>query len=81
MPIKGFRLRVKANNSLLKSSFRITYLNDSDEKIEATLQMATNFDMVIHKLLVIIGDQRIKGQVTEKERARETYEDAISRGN
>ena len=48
------------------------YVNDSGKKLEATLEMPTNPDLVIHKMKIKIGDdQFIEGKIKKKENAKE----------
>jgi len=82
LPIQGVSLKVTANNSLLKTKLTITYLNDSESKVEAILEMPSNPDLVISKLKIKVGDsQEITGIVKDKEKAREQYDDAIAAGH
>lgn len=43
--------------------------------------MPNDPDVVISKMQIRIGDQTIVGQVKGKEKARETYDDAIAGGH
>ncbi len=81
MPIKGVKYLVKVYNSIIKTKLQITYINDSDNKLEATLEMPSNPDLVIGKMKIRIGEQEITSEVKEKEKAKEMYEDAVSRGH
>lgn len=72
---------MKANNSLLKTKLHLTYVNDSENKIEALLEMPSNPDLVIAKMKIKVGETEIVGTVKEKESARETYDDAIAGGH
>jgi hypothetical protein len=60
----------------------LTYINDSkDTKLEALLEMPNSPDLIIGKMRIKVGDREITGTVKEKEKARETYEDAIAGGH
>ena len=50
---------MKAYNSIIKTKLQITYINDSENKLEATLEMPSNPDLVISKMKIKIGDQEI----------------------
>jgi Vault protein inter-alpha-trypsin domain len=66
----------------LKTKLTITYLNDSETKVEALLEMPSNPDLVISKLKIKVGDsQEITAVVKDKEKAREQYDDAIAGGH
>jgi len=73
---------VKAFNSILKTKIGITYINDSETKIEALLEMPSNPDIVISKMKIKVGDrEEIKGVVKDKQKAHELYEDAVAGGH
>ena len=65
----------------MKTKLVLTYINDSENKVEALLEMPNDPDFVIAKMKIKVGDQEITGSVKSKEKARETYEDAISGGH
>lgn len=81
MPLQGVQYNITTQNSVLKSKLRLTYINDSDTKIEAILEMPNNPDLVISKLKVKVGDKEVIAQVQEKERAKQKYDDAIAAGH
>ena len=47
MPLQGVDYKVLVNNSVVKSTINLQYLNESEQKIEAVLEMPTNIDIVI----------------------------------
>lgn len=72
MPIQSVNYHVQAHNSILKTKIAIVYLNDSQTKIEAMLEMPSNPDVVISKMKIKVGDrQEIRGIVKDKEKAHE----------
>ena len=81
MPLHGVRYQIHTHNSVIKSKLMLTYLNDSDTKIEAVLELPNNPDLVIGKLKAKVGDTEILAQVQEKERAKQRYDDAIASGH
>ena len=81
MPLQGVRCLITTQNSIVKSKLHLTYLNESDNKIEALLELPNNPDLVISKLKVKVGDTEIRAQVQEKQKARERYEDAVAAGH
>jgi hypothetical protein len=66
---------------VIESCLHLTYLNDSDTKIEAVLELPNNPDLVIGKLKIKVGETEIEGLVQEKQRAKEKYEDAVAAGH
>lgn len=80
MPLQSVLYHLTAYNSLLETSMTFTYVNDTESKIEALLEMPNSPDIVISKLKITFGDTTVTGIIKEKERAHEMYEDAISRG-
>lgn len=81
MPLQGVNYHIKASNSLLKTKLHLTYINDSETKVEAQLEMPSNPDLVIAKMRIKVGDKEITGVVKEKYRAREIYDDAVAGGH
>ncbi|CDW76097.1 UNKNOWN [Stylonychia lemnae] len=81
LPLLEVLYKIKVVNSLVKSELHLTYLNESDKSQEITLETPTNYDLVISKLKIKIGDNEIEAQIQDKEKAREKYEDAIASGN
>jgi hypothetical protein len=59
MPIEKINYKIKVNNSIMKSTLDITYLNKKDHNIEAVLELPTNPDIVISKMKIIMGDKVI----------------------
>ncbi len=56
----------------MKTKIGITYINDSQTKIEALLEMPSNPDIVISKMKIKVGDrEEIKGIVKDKQKAHE----------
>ncbi len=72
MPIQSVNYHVTAFNSVLKTKITIVYLNDSQSKIEAMLEMPSNPDIVISKMIIKVGDRlEIRGVVKDKEKAHQ----------
>jgi hypothetical protein len=72
LPIQSVSYHVEAFNSILKTKIGITYINDSQTKIEALLEMPSNPDIVISKMKIKVGDrEEIKGIVKDKQKAHE----------
>lgn len=71
MPLQGVDYRVVVNNSIVKTTLNLQYLNDQDKKIEAVLEMPTNTEVVIAQLKVKIGDKEVIAVVKEKSKAKE----------
>ena len=82
LPIQSVNYHVQAFNSILKTKIGITYINDSETKIEALLEMPSNPDIVISKMSIKVGDrEEIRGVVKDKQKAHEQYEDAVAAGH
>ncbi len=69
MPIQAINYKIVSHNSILKSKIKLTYVNDSDSKIEAVLELPNNPDWVLSKLKIRVGAIEIKATIKEKERA------------
>jgi hypothetical protein len=70
-----------SHNGIQETSLKLTYLNDTANKLEAVLELPNNPDWVIGSLKVTVGDKVIQAEVKDKQRARERYSDAIARGD
>ena len=81
MPLSGVKYTIRAQDSVLKSKLHMTYVNDSDIKIEAVLELPNNTDLVISRVQVKVGNKEVLAQVQEKKKAKERYDDAIAAGD
>ncbi len=81
MPLQATRYLANIQNSVIKSKLHLTYLNDSDKKIEALLELPNNPDLIIGKLKIKVGEKEVRAQVQAKDKAKEKYDDAISAGH
>ncbi|TNV85496.1 hypothetical protein FGO68_gene972 [Halteria grandinella] len=81
MPLQGIKYEISAQNSIIKSKLMLTYINDSESKVEAKLEMPSNPDLVISQMKIKVGDVEITGVIKNKEKAKEMFEDAVSRGH
>lgn len=81
MPLQGIKYEISAQNSIIKSKLNLTYINDSESKVEAKLEMPSNPDLVISQMKIKVGDVEITGVIKNKEKAKELFEDAVARGH
>jgi hypothetical protein len=66
MPIQSAHLKIKSYNSIVKKSLKLFYTNNLQQILEASLEIATNIDLVISKLMIKVGDEEIIGVVKDK---------------
>ena len=60
----------------------LTYVNSiADSPLECTYTLPVDKNTVVSKFEVMIDDRTVNTKVTEKEKAKENYEDAVARGN
>ena len=63
-------------------SVDLTYFNPLQNKpIECVYELPIDQEIILTKLIIEINDKVIEANVTEKQDAREKYEDAVANGN
>ncbi len=57
-----------------------TFENPSEVPLDAQYQLPMAEDAAVYEMIMRVGDRRIRGEVQEKQEARETYEEAKNDG-
>ena len=65
----------------METSLHLTYLNDTEAKLEAVVELPNKPEWVIANLKVTVGNKIFEAQVQDKKKAQERYQDAIARGH
>ena len=83
MHFKSQHINVTVENSIAMIEIQQTFLNETDEVVEATYMFPTDPDehTVVSRVMFALGDKTVEGKVIEKQKAHEKYEDALASGN
>lgn len=79
--MKSHNVRVVINNGFARTEVDQMFGNDGDTDLEAIYSFPLPKEASLSELSLWINGQEVVGEVLEKERAREVYEDQASKGN
>ncbi len=79
-PLTATSASVNIAGVIADVTVRQTYVNQSDNRLEATYVFPGSTNAAVHGLTMIIGNRRIEGIVQRKATARATYEAAKAEG-
>ncbi len=79
--IKSHRVNVVINNGFAKTEVDQVFGNNSDIDLEAIYTFPIPKQASLSEVSLWIDDQEVVGEVLEKKKAREVYEDQVSKGN
>lgn len=79
-PLTATSASVNIAGVIADITVRQTYVNQSDNRLEATYVFPGSTNAAVHGLTMIIGNRRIEGVVQRKAEARATYEAAKAEG-
>ena len=80
LPLKNVSVLVNVKGYLAGISSTLSYCNDTSNPLEVTFTFPLEESFAVVGLEAIIDGRKIKGEVQEKEKAREMYDDAIASG-
>jgi len=81
VPLKYFGIDGHIKDSIGVVILNQSYINWQQNPIEISYSFPIDKDIVVSELKVEIDDKLIEGRVEEKQKAKERYEDAMSKGN
>ena len=80
VPLRATDIRVAVSGGLATVTATRTFRNDEAASIEATLTLPVPTDAVTHGLRVTVDGRTVAGVAQPRERARQSYEDAVDAG-
>jgi hypothetical protein len=80
IPLKSERMRIVVRGALALVSREQTFRNDEDTTIEATITFPVPIHATLHRLTAKVGDRTLAAAAQPRNRARDTYEEAIDDG-
>mmetsp|Transcript_30581 Transcript_30581/g.30025 ORF Transcript_30581/g.30025 Transcript_30581/m.30025 type:complete len:149 (+) Transcript_30581:65-511(+) len=81
VPLKYFSIEGVVKDSIGVVTLSQSYINWDSNPIEVTYSFPMDKEIVVSDLIVEMDDKVIQGKVEEKQKAKERYEDALSKGN
>ncbi|NJC25893.1 VIT and vWA domain-containing protein [Neolewinella antarctica] len=79
-PLKATAANVDISGVIADVTVTQTYVNDGDNRLEATYVFPGSNNSAVYSMTMIVGNRRIKGEIQRKAEARETYEKAKEEG-
>ena len=80
LPLKNVSVQVKVKGYLVGISSTLSYSNDTSNPLEVSFRFPLEESFAVVGLEAIIDGRKIKGEVEEKEKAKDMYDDAIASG-
>ncbi len=79
-PLKNTEVKANVSGFLARVTVTQTFLNPSNETIEAIYAFPLPNDAVVDDMTIQIGSRIVKGKIMEREQAQKTYETAKQEG-
>lgn len=79
-PLKATSAEVNITGVIADVTVTQTYVNDGDQRLEATYVFPGSTNSAVYGMTMIVGNRRIKGVIQRKAEARATYEKAREEG-
>ena len=79
--IRDHAVNVVINNGFAMTEVRQTFYNPNPENLEAMYSFPLPKSASLSEVTIYVGEREIHGEVLEKQKARQIYEDEKSRGN
>ena len=80
LPLKNVSVQAKVKGYLVGISSTLSYSNDTSNPLEVSFRFPLEESFAVVGLEAIIDGRKIKGEVEEKEKAKDKYDDAIASG-
>lgn len=80
LPLKNVSVQAKVKGYLVGISSTLSYSNDTSNPLEVSFRFPLEESFAVVALEAIIDGRKIKGEVQEKEKAKDMYDDAIASG-
>ena len=80
LPLNNISVQVKVKGCLVGISSTLNYYNDTSNPLEISFRFPLEESFAVVGLEAIIDGRKIKGEVQEKEKAKNMYDDAIASG-
>ena len=80
LPLTGTQIDIDISGGLAVTRLTRKFSNAEAEPIEVLMTFPVGFHSVVTGLSARVGERRLVGKAQAKDRARQTYEDAIERG-
>ena len=80
VPLKNVSVHVNVKGYLVGISSTLSYYNDTSNPLEVTFRFPLEESFAVVGLEAIIDGRKIKGEVQEKQKAMDMYNDAIASG-
>jgi len=79
--IRDHHVNVVINNGFAATEVQQTFYNPNSEDLEAMYSFPLPKSASLSEVTIYVGEREIHGEVLEKQKARQVYEDEKSRGN
>ncbi|GAB5412802.1 MAG: marine proteobacterial sortase target protein [Congregibacter sp.] len=73
-------LSINVTGLLARATLKQQFRNDSAEWVEAEYLLPLPHDAAVHRMDLLLGERRIKGEIREREEARQVYDTARTAG-
>ena len=80
LPLKDISVQVKVKGCLVGISSTLSYSNDTSNPLEVSFRFPLEESFAVVGLEAVIDGRKVKGDVKDKQKAKDMYEDAISSG-
>ena len=80
LPLKNVAVQVKVKGYLVGISSTLSYSNDTSNPLEVSFRFPLEESFAVVGLEAIIDGRKVKGEVQEKQKAKDMYENAIASG-
>ena len=81
LQIRDHHVNVVINNGFAMTEVHQTFYNPNDENLEAMYSFPLPKSASLSEVTIYVGEREIHGEVLEKQKAQQIYEDEKSRGN
>ena len=81
LPLRSVAVKAELRGATATTDVELTYLNTSDAPLECTYTFPLEKTTLLAKFEAIIDGKVVFTKVTEKEKAKEQYDDAVASGN
>ncbi len=79
LPVKYHRVKVDINNGVATTSIDQVFRNDYDADLEATYMFPIPEEAAIKDFALYMNGKRVSGELLDKDKARQIYEDIVRR--
>ena len=79
--IRDHHVNVVINNGFAMTEVQQTFYNPNNQDLEAMYSFPLPKSASLSEVTIYVGEREINGEVLEKQKARQAYEDEKSRGN